>query len=115
MRYTVVVEPRQWAKAHFFVGCGNVAEYQARSISGEDRGNRATGSAARRAWKLVEVEVQGGGNSRFLRIAIDKPDGVTHADCEFVSQKVGTILDVEDVVPGALTRSRSALPEWNVS
>ena len=25
---------------------------------------------------------------------------MTHADCEFVSQDVGTILDVEDVVPG---------------
>ena len=25
---------------------------------------------------------------------------MTHADCELVSQQVGTILDVEDVVPG---------------
>ena len=32
---------------------------------------------------------------------IDKPEGVTHADCEFISQQVGTILDVEDVIPGA--------------
>src|SRR2546430_16770628 len=50
--------------------------------------------------ELVEVEVKGGGNSRFVRISIDKPEGVTHADCELVSQQVGTILDVEDVVPG---------------
>ncbi len=50
--------------------------------------------------ELVEVEVKGGGNSRFVRISIDKPEGVTHADCETVSQQVGTILDVEDVVPG---------------
>ncbi|HSW49223.1 MAG TPA: ribosome maturation factor RimP, partial [Bryobacteraceae bacterium] len=35
-----------------------------------------------------------------LRITIDKPTGVTHADCELVSQQVGTILDVEDVMPG---------------
>jgi len=49
--------------------------------------------------ELVEVEVKGGGNSRFVRISIDKPEGVTHADCELVSQQVGTILDVEDVVP----------------
>lgn len=35
-----------------------------------------------------------------VRISIDKPEGVTHADCELVSQQVGTILDVEDVVPG---------------
>jgi ribosome maturation factor RimP len=50
--------------------------------------------------ELVEVEVKGGGNNRFVRISIDKPEGVTHADCEMVSQQVGTILDVEDVVPG---------------
>jgi len=50
--------------------------------------------------EVVEVEVKGGGNQRFVRISIDKPAGVTHADCELVSQQVGTILDVEDVVPG---------------
>ncbi len=50
--------------------------------------------------ELVEVEVKGGGAHRFVRISIDKPDGVTHGDCELVSQQVGTILDVEDVVPG---------------
>ncbi|MBV9504725.1 MAG: ribosome maturation factor RimP [Acidobacteriia bacterium] len=53
--------------------------------------------------ELVEVEVKGGGNQRFVRIWIDKPEGVTHADCELVSQQVGTILDVEDVVPGRYT------------
>src|SRR3954451_9277333 len=53
--------------------------------------------------ELVEVEVKGGGNSRFVRIAIDKPEGVTHGDCELVSQQVGTILDVEDLVPGHYT------------
>jgi len=50
--------------------------------------------------EVVEVEVKGGGVQRLVRIAIDKPAGVTHADCELVSQQVGTILDVEDVVPG---------------
>ena len=50
--------------------------------------------------ELVEVEVKGGGAQRLVRISIDKPAGVTHADCEAVSQQVGTILDVEDVVPG---------------
>ena len=50
--------------------------------------------------EVVEVEVKGGGNQRFVRISIDKPAGVTHGDCELVSQQVGTILDVEDVVPG---------------
>ena len=50
--------------------------------------------------EVVEVEVKGGGNQRFVRISIDKPAGVTHGDCELVSQQVGTILDVEEVVPG---------------
>jgi len=53
--------------------------------------------------EVVEVELKGGGKNRLLRISIDKPAGVTHADCELVSQQVGTILDVEDVVPGQYT------------
>lgn len=50
--------------------------------------------------EVVNVELRGAGRSRLLRITIDKPAGVSHADCEFVSKNVGTILDVEDVVPG---------------
>jgi len=50
--------------------------------------------------EIVEVEVKGGGSQRFVRISIDKPAGITHGDCELVSQQVGAILDVEDVVPG---------------
>jgi ribosome maturation factor RimP len=50
--------------------------------------------------EIVEVEVKGGGAHGFVRISIDKPEGVTHGDCELISQQVGTILDVEDVVPG---------------
>jgi ribosome maturation factor RimP len=50
--------------------------------------------------EIVDVELAGGGRKRLLRISIDKPSGVTHADCELISQQVGTILDVEDVVPG---------------
>jgi ribosome maturation factor RimP len=50
--------------------------------------------------EIVEVELRGGGKSRTLRIYIDKPGGVTLSECEAVSREVGTILDVEDVVPG---------------
>ena len=53
--------------------------------------------------EIVEVEVKGAGKQQFVRISIDKPSGVTHADCESISQQVGTILDVEDVVPGSYT------------
>jgi len=50
--------------------------------------------------EVVEVQLLGGGSRRVLRITIDKPSGVSHADCELVSHQVGTILDVEDVMPG---------------
>jgi ribosome maturation factor RimP len=53
--------------------------------------------------EVVDVELAGGGNRRLLRIYIDKPGGVSHADCELVSQQVGTILDVEDLIPGSYT------------
>jgi len=57
--------------------------------------------------ELVDVELLGGGKARRLRIVIDKPAaaagapaGVTHEDCANLSREVGTILDVEDTVPG---------------
>ncbi len=53
--------------------------------------------------EIVEVELKGGGRNQFLRISIDKPDGVTHGDCENISHQVGTILDVEEVVPSHYT------------
>jgi len=56
--------------------------------------------AASSGLEVVEVEVRGSGNKRMLRIFIDKPGGVTLEDCANLSREVGTILDVEDVVPG---------------
>ena len=56
--------------------------------------------AASAGLEIVEVELRGGGKARMLRIVIDKPSGVTHEDCASLSREVGTILDVEDVVPG---------------
>jgi ribosome maturation factor RimP len=56
-------------------------------------------AAAREGFEVWNVDVLGAGRSRLVRIFIDKPDGVTLADCELMSQQVGTVLDVEDVVP----------------
>jgi ribosome maturation factor RimP len=67
----------------------------------------ATGSGL----EVVEVELRGAGKARMLRIVIDKihgpaaggnstPAGVTHEDCANLSREVGTILDVEDLIPG---------------
>jgi len=50
--------------------------------------------------EIVEVQLLGAGRGRLLRIFIDRLQGVSHADCEFISQQVGTILDMEDVIPG---------------
>src|SRR5437868_12767648 len=56
--------------------------------------------AASTGLEIVEVELRGGGKARMLRAFIDKPGGVTHEDCANFSREVGTILDVEDAVPG---------------
>jgi len=57
--------------------------------------------AASTGLEIVEVELRGGGKARMLRVFIDKLGGVTHEDCANLSREVGTILDVEDVIPGA--------------
>ena len=59
--------------------------------------------AASSGLEVVEIELRGGGKSRMLRIFIDKPGGVTHEDCANLSREVGTILDVEDALPGGRT------------
>ena len=56
--------------------------------------------AASSGLEVVEVELRGGGKARMLRVVIDKPSGVTHEDCSNLSREIGTILDVEDVIPG---------------
>src|ERR1019366_9834392 len=40
------------------------------------------------------------GKDRILRVYIDKPAGVSHADCQAVSEQLSVILDVEELVPG---------------
>ncbi|HEX6548565.1 MAG TPA: ribosome maturation factor RimP [Candidatus Dormibacteraeota bacterium] len=43
---------------------------------------------------------QSGSGGRTLRIAIDRPEGVTLDDCARVSQVVGPLLDQADLIPG---------------
>jgi ribosome maturation factor RimP len=54
-------------------------------------------------YELVDMEFKGGGKNSILRIFIDKPAGISHRDCELVSEQVGTVLDVEDLIPFAYT------------
>jgi ribosome maturation factor RimP len=49
---------------------------------------------------LVEIELRGAGKARLLRVYIDKPGGVTHTDCELISERLGQLLDEEDAIPG---------------
>src|SRR5712672_552484 len=61
--------------------------------------------------EVVDVELRGSGNARMLRVFLDKPGaasgdplaGVTHGDCANFSREFGTILDVEDAMPGTYT------------
>ena len=92
--YNRIVELYQWAKAHFFIGRMKDSLLE-KVVEIVERVGAAEGV------EIVEVELKGGVGSRILRIYIDKPEGVTHTDCEKVSGEVGTILDAEDVIPGS--------------
>ena len=66
--------------------------------------------AASSGLEVLDVEFLGGGKARMLRVFLDKPAagndplaGVTHEDCANFSREFGTILDVEDVMPGSYT------------
>ena len=52
------------------------------------------------AIEIVEIQLRGGGSNRLLRVYIDKPGGVTHGDCEIISERLGKLLDETDAVPG---------------
>jgi ribosome maturation factor RimP len=58
---------------------------------------------AREGLELVHWETVGPRNHFVLRIFIDKPGGVTINDCERVSNQVGTLFDVEDLIPNQYT------------
>ncbi len=60
-------------------------------------------TAEERGLELVHVEFAGGPRSPVVRVFIDKPGGVTHADCSEGSTHVGTVLDVEDFIRGTYT------------
>src|ERR1700688_4234895 len=67
--------------------------------------------AASSGLEVVDVEFRGSGTARLLRVFLDKPGaasgdplaGVTHGDCASFSREFGTILDVEDALPGSYT------------
>ena len=50
--------------------------------------------------EIVEIQLRGAGKARLLRAYIDKPGGITHGDCELISERLGKLLDEEDALPG---------------
>ncbi len=54
-------------------------------------------------YELVDAEYKGAGKNALLRIFIDRPEGISHRDCELVTEQVGTVLDVEDLIPSSYT------------
>jgi ribosome maturation factor RimP len=82
--------------AHFFVVMGMVLDW--------NRIRQLVVSAVESlGYELVDLELKGAGNNSVLRIYIDKPEGISHSDCGLVSEQVGTVLDVEDVIPHKYT------------
>lgn len=49
--------------------------------------------------EIADVELRGAGKARLLRVYIDKPAGVTHGDCQLISERLGALLDEQDVMP----------------
>jgi ribosome maturation factor RimP len=102
---TAFGEAHQWAKAHFLVCIGGRLVHIQQVVGGMAfneglvRGI-AVRVAASSGLEVVDVEMRGGGKARMLRVFLDKPGGVTHEDCARFSQEFGTILDVEDAMPG---------------
>ncbi len=52
-------------------------------------------------YELVDVEFVKEGSNRFLRIYIDKPDGIMIDDCQRMNDAIEPILDEKDPIPDA--------------
>ena len=53
--------------------------------------------------EVAWVEFKGEGHRRFVRVYIDRESGVGLGDCEKVSERLGTLLDVEDPIESSYT------------
>jgi len=107
-------EMLRWAQAHFFVGSQDCRFGRPGSrptviqpvpyemiVDLEKIEVIAERVASGEGLTLVDVELKGGRSNALLRVYIDKPGGVSHADCALVSEQMSAILDVEDPFPGS--------------
>lgn len=51
------------------------------------------------SYELVDIEFKKEGSNWFLRVFIDKPNGITIDDCQIVSEKISKKLDEIDPIP----------------
>ena len=70
----------------------------------------ATRVAAAYGLDIFDVELKREGGQQVLRVIVDRPgpaatpeDSVSIDDCARVAEELGTLLDVEDVMPGGYT------------
>jgi ribosome maturation factor RimP len=54
----------------------------------------------RLGYELTDLEAKTGGPNGYIRLFIDRPEGISLDDCEKVSSAVSALLDVEDPLPG---------------
>src|SRR3989338_4650369 len=55
---------------------------------------------AQEAVELVDLQFGSEGGRRVLRFFVDKTGGIKLDDCEYLSHRIGAILDSADVIPG---------------
>ena len=120
----------EWAYSPLFVWSEyfRLVRHQAMALNLDQIRATAQRVAASHGLDVVDVEYQGAGKNRLLRVFIEKNaeqrarlasetaaaaeqnedhvpaehlSGVTHDDCQAFSRDFGTLLDVEDLVPGA--------------
>jgi ribosome maturation factor RimP len=70
----------------------------------------ATRIAAARGLDIFDVELKREGGQLVLRVVVDRPgpaataeESVSIEDCARVAEELGTVLDVEDIMPGEYT------------
>ena len=80
--------------------CGHGQRQELMSTTLERVKDIAARIAADQGVEVLELELKGSGKTRCLRIFLDKPEGVSHTDCEAFSREISRVLDVEDTVPG---------------
>ncbi|NLM37051.1 MAG: ribosome maturation factor RimP [Firmicutes bacterium] len=52
-------------------------------------------------YEIVEVALTREGGQQFLRVFIDRPEGIGIKDCEVFSKRLSAVLDEEDPIPTA--------------